>query len=273
MKVLKFKFNLVVVFEFHRCSANSPPHFATCHISELRATSALLDGQTRMYSIDSSIDSSSGNIAEVTVPASIATENQPEEHTILEAVHEVESNNLREIEPVIPPTPDHRNVVSQNSSESFEPTSTERDSNIDQAVNENSSNYGSVAILSRPLRDEFEDVDSEENFTEDERSVVLFEDTQERNNVKMLGNNFGDTTEEETDDEDIDHTGQTNENFRDGYLLRGKPGKPRNSYSPPTPSPQNSSGKRPMFPTINQRRTVKTRRKSSTFPHMNFQKN
>ena len=206
-----------------------------------------------------------------------------EHHTEDGVINEVNNEDLGEIKQVIPPTPTQENDVSSDIEVNVvEPQvlvaiSVENvpgGSNVDQTVSENSSNKSLGMMLSRQYMDELEDVDSEENFTEeDESSIILFEDTLEQNNVKFMGNNFTDITEDETEDEGIDYDSQRNENFRDGYLLRGKPGKPRNSYSPTTPSQQNSPEKRPKFPTINQQRSKKTRRRSSTFPHMNSQKN
>ena len=119
---------------------------------------------------------------------------------------------------------------------------------------------GAVSVI---IKDHLENVDSDENFTEDEKSVILFHNTLDRDNCEMLGNMFYTTSEDESEDDD--NGNENDENFRDGYTLRGKP---RNSYS--NQSQIMSAGKRPTFPTFNQRKTVKTRRKSSTFPHMNL---
>ena len=119
-----------------------------------------------------------------------------------------------------------------------------------------------------PLRwmENLEQVDSEENFTDDEISMVLFDDTQDRRNANLMAD-FVQSCEEDdegtqnSDGDDDDH--RESENFRDGYVLRGKPWKARNSYSRKTKegAETNSPGKRPMFPTLNQRRKVGSRRK------------
>ena len=117
-----------------------------------------------------------------------------------------------------------------------------------------------VGALSSIIKDHLENVDSDENFTEDEKSIILFEKTVDRDNCEMLGNRFHTTSEE--DSEDDDNENKNDENFRDGYTLRGKP---RKSYS--SQSQIISARKRSTFPTFNQRKTVKTRQKSSTFLH------
>ena len=80
-------------------------------------------------------------------------------------------------------------------------------------------------------------MESDENFSEDENSQVLFESTQDVRNIEHLASLTDDTSGEDTDDENSEEQ----QIFRTGYNLRGKQKKPRNSYSPPIPTQQRAA--------------------------------
>ena len=75
---------------------------------------------------------------------------------------------------------------------------------------------------------ELEEVESDENFSDDENSEILFDNTLYRKDAEDLAQMLSSTSDEDADDE----INEDQQIFRRGYNLRMKQRKPRNSYSP-----------------------------------------
>lgn len=124
-------------------------------------------------------------------------------------VVETEEPNTTPQANVISDTPRSSNTVNDMSSRSSEaPSSSQQRTIIRSAV--------------------LEDVESDENFTDEELSQVLFEETMDVRNRDNLVALVSDTSEDEADDE----ANENQSDFQNTYNLRKKLRKPRNSYSP-----------------------------------------
>ena len=101
-------------------------------------------------------------------------------------------------------------------------------------------------------------VESDENFTDDEFSQVLFEDSQDVRNRNNLATLASDTSEDDTDDED----NGAQQDFQRGSHPKKKRRKARNSYSPQVTSlSQTVSKSKSTHPPQTQSQPLVTRRR------------